>query len=80
MSMIIELRDAAMTYQAPDGEVEALAGVSFAMEEGEFCSIVGPPAAASPPCWGPSPGWNGWTGAAYRWTARRSPAPPPGSG
>ncbi len=42
MSMIIELRDAAMTYQSPDGEVEALAGVSFAMEEGEFCSIVGP--------------------------------------
>ena len=40
--MIIELRDAAMTYQAPDGEVEALAGVSFGMEEGEFCSIVGP--------------------------------------
>jgi NitT/TauT family transport system ATP-binding protein len=40
--MIIELRDAAMTYQAADGEVEALAGVSFAMEEGEFCSIVGP--------------------------------------
>ena len=24
MSMIIELRDAAMTYQSPDGEVEAL--------------------------------------------------------
>ena len=42
MSMIIELRDAAMTYQSPDGEVEALAGVSFGMEEGEFCSIVGP--------------------------------------
>ncbi|MBQ2062085.1 MAG: ABC transporter ATP-binding protein [Oscillospiraceae bacterium] len=42
MSMIIELRDAAMTYQSPDGEVEALAGVSFAMAEGEFCSIVGP--------------------------------------
>ena len=40
--MIIELRDAAMTYQAADGEVEALAEVSFAMEEGEFCSIVGP--------------------------------------
>ncbi|MBE6989890.1 MAG: ABC transporter ATP-binding protein [Ruminococcaceae bacterium] len=40
--MIIELRDAAMTYQSPDGEVEALRGVSFGMEEGEFCSIVGP--------------------------------------
>lgn len=40
--MIIELRNAAMTYQSPDGEVEALRNVSFGMEEGEFCSIVGP--------------------------------------
>lgn len=40
--MIIELRNAAMTYQSPDGEVEALRDVSFGMKEGEFCSIVGP--------------------------------------
>lgn len=40
--MIIELQNAALTYQAADGEVEALGGVSFSMEEGEFCSIVGP--------------------------------------
>lgn len=40
--MIIELRNAAAAYQAPDGEVEALRDVSFAVEEGEFCSIVGP--------------------------------------
>ena len=40
--MIIELQNAAMTYQSPDGEVEALRDVSFGMEEGEFCSIVGP--------------------------------------
>ena len=40
--MIIELRNASASYQAPDGEVEALRDVSFAVEEGEFCSIVGP--------------------------------------
>lgn len=40
--MIIELQNAALTYQSADGEVEALGGVSFSMEEGEFCSIVGP--------------------------------------
>jgi len=42
MGMIIELRHVALTYQSPDGEVEALKDVSFSMEEGEFCSIVGP--------------------------------------
>ena len=40
--MIIEVRGAAMTYQSPDGEVEALRDISFDMKEGEFCSIVGP--------------------------------------
>jgi NitT/TauT family transport system ATP-binding protein len=42
MGSIIHLADAALTYQAPDGEVEALRSISFDMEEGEFCSIVGP--------------------------------------
>ena len=32
----------ALTYQSPDGEIEALRDVSFEMEEGEFVSIVGP--------------------------------------
>jgi NitT/TauT family transport system ATP-binding protein len=40
--MIIDLRQVALTYQTPDGETEALRDVSFAMEEGEFVSIVGP--------------------------------------
>ena len=40
--MIIQIRNAALTYQSLNGEVEALRDVSFAMEEGEFCSIVGP--------------------------------------
>ena len=42
MATIIDLRQAALTYQTPDGEVEALRDVSFSMEEGEFVSIIGP--------------------------------------
>ena len=42
MGNIITIRDAALTYQARNGEVEALRGVSFDVAEGEFVSIVGP--------------------------------------
>ena len=40
--MMIDLQHVALTYQSPDGEVEALRDISFQMEEGEFVSIVGP--------------------------------------
>ncbi|MDY3281775.1 ABC transporter ATP-binding protein [Dysosmobacter sp.] len=40
--MMIELRQAALTYQSPEGETEALRDITFDMEEGEFLSIVGP--------------------------------------
>ncbi len=40
--MIIELNQLSLTYQSPEGEVEALHDISFGMEEGEFVSIVGP--------------------------------------
>ena len=40
--MIIDLRQVALTYQSPDGELEALRDISFSMEDGEFVSIVGP--------------------------------------
>ena len=42
MNQIISVRSAAMTYQARNGEVEALRSVSFDVAEGEFVSIVGP--------------------------------------
>lgn len=40
--MLIEVNHAAFVYQVPEGEVEALRDISFAMKEGEFCSIIGP--------------------------------------
>ena len=40
--MMIDVRHAALKYQSPDGEVEALRDVSFSMDQGEFLSIVGP--------------------------------------
>lgn len=40
--MRIAIRQASMTYQSPDGEVEALRDVSFDVADGEFVSIVGP--------------------------------------
>ena len=42
MEQIITIRDADLTYQARNGEVEALRGVTFSVAEGEFVSIVGP--------------------------------------
>lgn len=40
--MIVKLENIGKTYQAPDGEVEALNDISLAIHEGEFVSIVGP--------------------------------------
>lgn len=40
--MIVELQNVDLTYQAPEDEVEALHGISFGIDEGEFVSLVGP--------------------------------------
>ncbi len=40
--MIVDLHHIDLTYQAPDGEIEALRDVSFAVKPGEFISLVGP--------------------------------------
>ena len=40
--MHIEIQKVSMTYQSPDGEVEALRDVSFTVPEASFVSIVGP--------------------------------------
>ncbi len=40
--MMVELNEVSLTYQSPDGEVEAVRRVSFSVEEGEFVSLIGP--------------------------------------
>lgn len=40
--MIVQLDQIDLTYQSPDGQVEALRDVSFSLAEGEFVSLVGP--------------------------------------
>ena len=40
--MIVELQTVDLTYQAPDGEVDALRDISFGIRDGEFVSLVGP--------------------------------------
>lgn len=42
MGLHIEVDKVSMTYQSPDGELEALRDVSFSVPEGAFVSIVGP--------------------------------------
>ena len=39
---LIDLSGVGMTYEAASGPVEALAGISLAVEAGEFVSLVGP--------------------------------------
>ena len=40
--MIVQLDQIDLTYQSPDGQVEALRDVSFSLAQGEFVSLVGP--------------------------------------
>lgn len=40
--MIVQLNNVDLTYQAPDGEIDALRGIDFEIYDGEFVSIVGP--------------------------------------
>lgn len=40
--MMVQLDHVDLTYQAPDGEIDALRGVTFGIADEEFVSIVGP--------------------------------------
>ena len=42
MKEILKLEKVEKTYQAKNGEIEALKDVSFSIKEGEFVSIIGP--------------------------------------
>lgn len=42
MKKILEVKNACKTYQAQNGEIEALKNISFDVKEGEYISIIGP--------------------------------------
>ena len=42
MKEILKLKNVSKKYQAKNGEIEALADISFNVNEGEFISIIGP--------------------------------------
>lgn len=47
---ILRVEHVGLTYQAKNGEVNAFEDISFAVEEGEFLSIVGPSGCGKPRC------------------------------
>jgi len=42
MKEVLKLENICKTYQAKNGETEALKNVNFSVKEGEFASIIGP--------------------------------------
>lgn len=42
MKKILEVKNICKTYQAKNGEIEALRNISFDVKEGEYISIIGP--------------------------------------
>ena len=42
MKEVLEIKNVAKTYQAKNGELEAIRNVSFSVKDGEFVSIIGP--------------------------------------
>lgn len=42
MEKILEVKNICKTYQAQNGEIEALKDISFDVKEGEYISIIGP--------------------------------------
>ena len=42
MKKILEVKNICKTYQAENGEIEALRNISFDVQEGEYISIIGP--------------------------------------
>ena len=42
MKQVLRLENISKTYQAKNGEIEALKDINFSVEEGEFVSIIGP--------------------------------------
>ena len=42
MKQVLRVENVRKTYQAKNGEIEALKNINFVVNEGEFVSIIGP--------------------------------------
>ena len=42
MKEVLKVKDLKKVYQSKDGEITAIDGISFSVNEGEFISIIGP--------------------------------------
>ena len=42
MKNVLEVKNICKTYQAQNGEIEALKNINFDVKEGEYISIIGP--------------------------------------
>ena len=42
MKKILEVKNICKTYQAQNGEIEALKNINFTVKPGEYISIIGP--------------------------------------
>ena len=42
MKEILNINNITKTYQSKNGEINAISGISFSANEGEFISIIGP--------------------------------------
>ena len=42
MEEILKVEEITKTYQAKNGEINAIGGISFSANKGEFISIIGP--------------------------------------
>ena len=42
MEEVLRLKNISKTYQAKNGEIEALKDINFSVKQGEFLSIIGP--------------------------------------
>ena len=50
MEHFVEFEDVCKYYQTGSVKIAAADHMSFYVDKGEFCIIVGPPARARPPC------------------------------
>ena len=50
MKPILELKNISYSYHTPEGETQALSGITFSLSPGEFTAVVGPSGCGNAMC------------------------------